>query len=71
MSATTRYITAEGDRWDIIAYLAYGDATLYQGIIKANPDVPIRAVLPANIIINIPVISGAVETPSNLPPWKR
>ena len=68
----TRYITLDGDRWDIIAWKAYGDATKYQDIIKANPAVPIRPVIPAGTIINVPVIEGAeAPTLNSLPPWKR
>lgn len=70
----TRYITEENDRWDLIAFKAYGDATKIQGIIDANPAVPIRAVLPAGLIINVPVIDDTQAesaTATNLPPWKR
>lgn len=68
----TRYIAQKGDRWDIVAFKAYGDATKYQDIIKANPTVPIRPYIQAGTIINVPVIEGS-ETPlqSDLPPWKR
>lgn len=68
----TRYIALDGDRWDLIAWKAYGDATKYPEIVKANPAVPIRPFIEAGTIINVPVISGAENpTQSNLPPWKR
>ena len=64
------YTTKQGDTWSGIAYKAYGDVTLMVDIIKANPTVPIYPVLPANILLNVPVKDvGEVEV-LNLPPWK-
>lgn len=64
------YITKEGDRWDLIAYDFYGDATMYEPIIVANPEVPIIPILPSGIKLKIPVIEikNIIE---ELPPWKR
>lgn len=70
MNQYIEYITKEGDRWDLIAYDFYGDATMYEPIIVANPDVPIYPVLPSGIKLKIPVIE-IKDTIEELPPWKR
>lgn len=72
MTKFYEYITKEGDRWDLIAYRFYGDETLYEPIIVANPDVPIIPILPSGIKLLIPVIDMKNTIPSEeLPPWKR
>lgn len=66
------YITKEGDRWDLIAYEFYGDATMYEPIIVANPDVPILPILPSGLKLLIPEMDFKDLIPSlELPPWKR
>lgn len=66
------HITKEGERWDMIAYEYYGDATRYEPIIVANPDVPILPILPSGIRLIIPVIETKDTIPAEeLPPWKR
>ncbi len=71
--ATTQYTCVEGDRWDTIAFKAYGDAADFQGIIAANPSVPITDELTAGVRLNIPIKETPNETTQNelLPPWKR
>lgn len=65
------YITKDCDRWDLIAYKFYKNATLYEEIIKANPNVPIEPVLPAGIKLKIPVIEESETIKFDLPPWKK
>lgn len=81
--SVTLYTTKTGDRWDTVAFLAYGTVgriTLADGtdkdvisiIAEANPTVPLTGILPEGIAMNIPI----VETPAvvdiiNVPPWKR
>lgn len=67
----TRYTTVQGDRWDTVAFKAYGDATQYSAIVEANPTVPKGPVLPAGTILNIPVIDSPTVDTSILPPWKQ
>ena len=69
----TEYLTKQGDRWDTIAQKAYGDASLVEGIIEANPSVVISAVLDAGIRLVIPILEeGEIIIDSELlPPWKR
>lgn len=73
MDKFTEYVTTEGERWDNIAWKAYGDANQMVRIIDANPTVAIYDVLPGGIRLSIPVISRpTVTTPAEkLPPWKR
>ena len=37
------YITGDGDRWDLLAWRYYGDATQFGPIIMANPSYNNRA----------------------------
>lgn len=69
----TTYTTKTGDRWDLVAYQAYGDHTAMQGIMEANPTVPIPPPLDAGIQLRIPIIeTQTTEVKTQLlPPWKR
>lgn len=69
--SVVNYTTKDGDRWDIVAYRAYGDAMLFMDIVKANPKVPIYPDLPSGIILNIPVREREEVVTTNLPPWKQ
>ncbi len=71
MSSYTEYTTKQGDRFDLIAFKAYGDASRSGDIIKANRGIAIAPVLPAGIKLLIPVIDVATISADNLPPWKR
>lgn len=69
--ASTLYTTMDGDRWDTIAYKAYGDATQIAVIIAANTT-PITDTLPGGIDLIIPIVEIANAVSSALlPPWKR
>lgn len=72
MSQFTEHISTEGERWDSIAYAAYGDPGALNRIVEANPTVPIEAVLPGGIRLLIPIVETvATEVDENLlPPWK-
>lgn len=68
----TQYTTQTGDTIYTIAFRAYGDALAYQGIIEANPTLPITSVYPAGLVVMIPILENAtVATGESLPPWKR
>lgn len=69
----TEYLTQQGDRWDTIAYKAYGDATIVKPIIDANKEVYLTEILPAGRRILVPIIENEEVTISAdmLPPWKR
>lgn len=71
--ANTQYITIVGDRWDTIAWKAYGDATKIKTLLDANAGLPIEKSLPAGLKINIPILEGDSDSVQSalLPPWKR
>jgi phage tail protein X len=69
--AQTTYKTKPGDRWDLIAFSAYGDITKISDLITANPRVPISAVIAENTVLNIPIKENALIKAESLPPWKR
>lgn len=71
------YTTKAGDRWDLIAYRMYGDASRYAPIIDANrplfataPLSLIPTVLDAGLELKIPVLD-APFSPDDVPPWRR
>jgi phage tail protein X len=71
MSGYREHITADGDRWDLLAWTYYGDATAYEQIIVANPEVPIIPILPAGVRLLIPVLDPpAPEVVAGLPEWR-
>jgi phage tail protein X len=71
MSEFYEYITKDNDRWDLIAYEFYSDATLYEPIITANPNIEITPILPSGIKLRIPVIDQQNTIQFELPPWRR
>lgn len=75
MNTYIEHITAEGERWDTLAWKYYGDPFDYGRIIAANPALDISTVLPAGVVVLVPVLTVA-ETRAKLrdeelPPWKR
>ncbi len=64
------HITADGERWDLLAFRYYGDATEYAPIIRANPKVAIEPVFEAGIRIDIPVLADSAVVNVDLPPWR-
>jgi phage tail protein X len=69
-SGYIEHLTAEGDRWDLLAWHYYGDATRYEEIILANPALPIIPILPAGVKVLIPVADDpAPAVDAGLPPW--
>lgn len=74
MTPSTQFIThiaAAGERWDLLAWRYYGDASVYSAIIMANPTVAIEPVLAAGLVIAIPILEKAQSIPAQLPPWKQ
>jgi len=54
----TRYRTKQGDMVDAICYKFYGRESASVDVLKANPGLADKgAVLPAGIIINLPLLS--------------
>lgn len=65
------YITKDNDRWDLISNRFYKNPTLYEEIIKANPEVPIEPVLEAGIKLKIPVLDETTTIKFETAPWKK
>ena len=65
------YITKDNDRWDLIAYTFYNDATKYEPIIEANPNIPITPILNAGLKLKIPVLDETETIKFELPPWRK
>jgi phage tail protein X len=68
---TTNYITKQGDRWDLIAWKAYGDITKQKEIIEQNPDIALTVEFDEGITLKLPIIPEINTQESLLPPWKR
>jgi phage tail protein X len=64
------HVTTAGQRWDLLAWRYYGDATDYSPIIMANPNVPIEPVFDAGISIAVPIVQKSAVVTADLPPWK-
>lgn len=84
MAQFTQYLTLQGDRWDNIAWKAYGTVgqitvpdgrklNAFEYIIEQNPQAAIHKKFPAGIRLKIPIIDRAeiVTDTELLPPWKR
>lgn len=81
---TAEYITKPGDRWDLIAYRAYGtigEITLADGqkvnamsyIIENNSDITRDSILEEGLLLQIPIVPTLTvqSNKNNLPPWKQ
>ncbi|HEY1851577.1 MAG TPA: tail protein X [Candidatus Binataceae bacterium] len=64
------HTTIAGERWDLLAWRYYGDATLYSPIIMANPSVPIEPAFESGLTIAVPILQVSQTLTTNLPPWK-
>lgn len=71
--AFLEYIVKDGDRWDSIAFKAYGDPRQFGIIIEANLSTIISPLLVAGTRLIIPIQDEAdIQINSeSLPPWKR
>lgn len=65
-----QHLTRAGERWDLLAWQYYGDATNYSIIIMANPGVPIEPVFESGVSLAVPIIQQQSVLTSDLPPWK-
>jgi phage tail protein X len=69
--------TMDGDRWDLLAYQYYGDASKQSVLLDANRSLfidPITVpplILKSGITLIVPVLDEAEVDDNTLPPWKR
>lgn len=64
--------TLDGDRWDLLAYHYYGDATNMGPLLQANPDWASLNTLPAGLNLRVPILAEADVTTqliSGSVPW--
>ena len=73
MTTFQEYVTREGDRWDVIAWLYYRNPFDYERIIRANPEYIGLLTLRSGLTLRVPVVEDETPTiaPANLPPWRR
>ena len=64
------YTTREGDTFDALALIMYGEETLAHYIIEFNPDYADVLIFDANVPLRLPIVEE-VETPDTLPPWRQ
>lgn len=68
----TIYTTSEGDRWDTVAFKAFGDVQQMPVLIASNREYGIPAQFPAGLKLRIPILAETgLTSPDLLPPWKR
>ena len=66
------HITLDGDRWDQIATLYYGDASRISPLAEANEHLRLLPVLPGGLLVRVPILEDDNNLlPEELPPWKR
>lgn len=69
MDALT-YWTVDGDRWDLLAWMHYGDPLRYEEIRRANPTLS-GPTLSSGIPLTIPILDPApIVASGSLPPWR-
>lgn len=66
-----QHVTTDGERWDQLADRYYGDPLDYVRIIDANPNIPIYPLLPAGLVVFVPILDEDDVLSAALPPWKQ
>lgn len=64
-----KYVTVQGDTFDVIALQFYGDELRAGELIAANPQHAGTVMFAAGVALQIPQL--AEVAPSTLPPWRR
>ena len=62
MSEYLTHQTLEGDRWDLLAYRYYGNATSMALLLRANTAVASLSILPGGLTLKIPILEAADVT---------
>ena len=69
ISAVIRYTTQDGDRWDLIAHKHYGNALLIDGLIAANPHLPLAEEFTGGLTVFVPVLETKPKNNQEELPW--
>lgn len=65
------YIATDNDRWDHLAFDFYGDASLVEPLLQANPAFARLAVLTSGLKIIVPPPPVVEQSTTNVKaPWK-
>ena len=64
-----KYVTTQGETWDMISESAYGTPYRVAELISCNPEYSDVLIFDGNIELSIPIISKV--TTNTLAPWKR
>ncbi len=64
------YTTVQGDMWDSIAKLMYGDTKYTDTLMNANTEYRETYIFSSGIVLDVPEVYDKV-TADDLPPWKR
>jgi phage tail protein X len=59
---------AQGERWDLIAWKMYGDASQISDLILSNPGIPIQDTVNAGSQVFVPIITPPAA-PASSTPW--
>ena len=71
MAKRMYYIATDQDRWDHLAFDFYGDASLVEPLLQANPAYARLAVLEAGLKIIVPPKPTVEQTETTVKaPWK-
>ena len=62
MANSTEYIASDGERWDTIAYKAYGDVNKVNDLIEANPTIPITAILSPELFNELIIVNKTIKS---------
>lgn len=71
MSAVIRYITRDGDRWDLIAHKHYGNAFEIERLIAANPHLPLAEQFASGLTVFVPVVESKPQSNADMPWWMQ
>lgn len=64
------YTCRAGESFDLLAGQAYGQETMVDVIVAANPDLCDVVLFEGGEVIDLPLVER-VESPDTLPPWRR
>lgn len=64
------YTCRAGESFDLLAGQAYGQETMADVIVAANPDLCDVVLFEGGEVIDLPLVER-VESPDTLPPWRR